>query len=97
MAFKDTLSSLKSKMQAMITTDSSAEQIEQINGMISELDSLDSDHTELVTSEAKLKEVVVNMVKTQGNGDKPADDSTGSKPKSIDECVAEIQRQKEGK
>ena len=97
MAFKDTLSSLKSKMQAMITTDSSAEQIEQINGMISELDSLDSDHTELVTSEAKLKEVVVNMVKTQGNGDKPADDSIGSKPKSIDECVAEIQRQKEGK
>lgn len=97
MAFKDTLSSLKSKMQAMISTESTAEQIEQINGMISELDSLDSDHTELVTSEAKLKEVVVNMVKTQGNGDKPADDSTGSKPKSIDECVAEIQKQKEGK
>lgn len=97
MAFKSTLDSLKVKLQAMVTTDSSAEQIEQINGMISELDSLETDHTQLVDSEAKLKEVVVRMVQTQGNGDKPADDSTGSKPKSIDECVAEIQAQKGGK
>lgn len=87
--FNEKLEALKKRIQAKIKADSTPEEIEEVNSMIADLDSLGSSHNELVTENAKFKDTIVRMVTTQGNSDKPADDSTGSKPKSIEECVAE--------
>lgn len=89
MTFKEKLDALKSKIQAKITAESIPEQIEEINGLIAEMDELEAFHNEVVTESAKLKDTIVRMVSNQGDGNKPGDDSTGSKPKTIEECVAE--------
>ena len=87
--FNEKLEALKKRIQGKIKADSTPEEIEEVNSMIADLDSLGSSHNELVTENAKFKDTIVRMVTTQGSSDKPGDDSTGSKPKSIEECVAE--------
>lgn len=89
MTFKEKFDALKGKIQAKITAESSPEQIEEINAIVGELDELEASHNEVVTESAKLKDTIVRMVSNQGDGNKPGDDSTGSKPKTIEECVAE--------
>ena len=89
MGFKETLEALKGKISAKITAESSQEEIDEINGFIADIDSLGASHEELVTEHAKAKDALVRMVTNQGDGNKPGDDSDGSKPKTIEECVAE--------
>ena len=89
MSFEETLKALKGKVSAKITAESSQEEIDEVNGFVAELDSLGESHEKLVTEHAKTKDALVRMVTNQGSGDKPRDDSDGSKPKSIEECVAE--------
>ena len=95
MNWKEQVESLKSKFSAKITSESSQEQIEELNSLIAEVDALDSAYNELEQEHAKTKTALVRMVVNQGSSDKPRDESSGSKPKTIEECVAEIQ--KEGK
>lgn len=89
MNFKETINSLKERFQARITAESTAEEIETYNGFIKDLEELDTSHDELVSEHAKTKDTLVRMVTNQGSVDKPVDASTGSNPKSIEECVKE--------
>lgn len=89
MTFKERLDALKGKIQAKINADSSPEEIQEVNEIVAEFDSLETSHNEVVTENAKFKDTIVRMVSTQGDGNKPKDDSDGSKPKTIEECVAE--------
>ena len=89
MTFKEQVEALKQKLSSKITADSTPEQTEEITGIITEIDALDSAHSELETEQAKTKSALVRMVVNQGSSDKPKDDTDGSKPKTIDECVAE--------
>ena len=89
MTFKEKLDALKGKFQAKIKAESTPEEIQEVNDLIAECDSLESSYNEVVTENAKFKDTIVRMVSTQGDGNKPGDDTTGSKPKSIEECVAE--------
>ena len=89
MTFKERLDALKGNLQAKIKAESTPEEIQEVNDLIAECDSLESSYNEVVTENAKFKDTIVRMVSTQGDGNKPGDDTTGSKPKSIEECVAE--------
>lgn len=89
MNWKEQVNSLKAKFQAKITAESSQEEIDEVNGLVAELDALDSAFNELSEEHAKTKTALVRMVVNQGSGDKPKDDTDGSKPKTIEECVAE--------
>lgn len=89
MAFKDDLQALRGKIQARITKDTPAEEIESLNGIIKDIDSLGASHEQLEIEHAKTKDTLVRMVTSQGNSDKPKDEVFGSKPKTIEECVAE--------
>ena len=89
MTFKEKINALKQRFQSKITETSTQEEIDAVNEAVSELDSLDTEHNQLLEEHAKTKEAVVRMVVNQGSGDKPRDDTDGSKPKSIEECVAE--------
>lgn len=96
MNWKDQVNALKAKFQSKVKEDSSQEEIDEINGLIAEVDALDTAYNELEQEHAKTKTALVRMVVNQGNGDKPKDDVDGSKPKTIEECVAE-ELQKGGK
>ena len=96
MNWKEQIDALKAKFQGKIKEDSSQEEIDEVNNLIIEVNALDSAYQELENEHAKTKSALVRMVVNQGSGDKPRDESNGSKPKTIEECVAEIQ-QKEGK
>ena len=89
MTFKEKFDALKGRLQAKINENSTPEEIQEWNDAIAELDSLETSHNEVVTENAKFKDTIVRMVTTQGNGDKPRDGADGSKPKTIEECVAE--------
>lgn len=89
MTFQEQITALKEKVKAKIKPESSEEEIQEINGLLAEMDSLETTHNELVTENAKFKDTIVRMVTNQGDGNKPGDDTDGSKPKTIEECVAE--------
>ena len=92
MTLKEQVQALKAKIQAKIKDDSTPEEIQEVNDIITELDSIDTTHDGLLQEHAKTKEALVRMVVNQGNSDKPRDDTDGSKPKTIEECVAEVQK-----
>ena len=89
MTFKEQLEALKGKFQAKINPESSAEEVQEINDLIAECDSLETSYNEVVTENAKFKDTIVRMVSNQGDGKQPGNDSGGSNPKTIEECVAE--------
>ena len=89
MTFKERLDALKGKFQAKIQAESSPEEIQEVNDLIAEMDSLDASYNEVVTENAKFKDTIVRMVSNQGDGKKPGNESGGSNPKTIEECVAE--------
>ena len=89
MTFKEMLEALKGKVSAKITAESTQEEIDEINGLVADIDSLGASHEELVSEHAKTKDALVRMVTNQGSSDKPKDDTDGSNPKTIEECVAE--------
>ena len=92
MTFKERLEALKTKIQARIKAESTPEEIEEINNLVAELDSLGGSYEELSQEHSKVKDTLVRMVTSQGNSDKPKDESNGSKPMTIEECVAEVQK-----
>lgn len=94
MNHKERIDALKSKFQARITAESTPEEIQAVNDIIAELDALENDHNEVVTENGKYKDAIARMVITQGDGKKPRDESSGSKPKTIEECIAEVQQDK---
>lgn len=97
MNFKERVEALKGEFNAKITQDTAPEEIEKVNQSNASLDSLVDDYNLIVEENAKLKDTIVRMVTTQGNGNKPQDDVDGSKPKSIEECIAEEMNKNGGK
>lgn len=95
MTFKEQVDALKAKISSRITDQSSQEEIDEVTGIVADIDALDSSYNELDQEHAKTKSALVRMVVNQGSSDQPKDESSGSKPKTIEECVAEVQ--KEGK
>lgn len=97
MNFKERVEALKGEFNAKINQDTTPEEVEKINKSNANLDSLVEDYNLVVTENAKLKDTIVRMVTTQGDGKQPQNDSTGSKPKSIEECIAEEMNKNGGK
>ena len=91
--WKEQVDSLKAKFTSKITAESSIEEIEAINADVAEIDALDTAHNEVITENAKLKDTIARLVSNEGSGDKPKDDTDGSKPLNIEECMAEIEKQ----
>ena len=89
MTFKERIEALKGTFQAQINENSTAEEIQSINDKSAELDSLETAYNEVVADNAKFKDTIVRMVTTQGDGKQPKDGSDESKPKTIEECIAE--------
>lgn len=93
MSFKESMESLRAKLMAQIKPESSQEEIDAINGMVTELDDMGKEHDGLVGENAKFKDTIVRMVTTQGDDKTPPDDSQGSKPKSMEQFIEDFAKE----
>ena len=91
MTIQERIASLKAKIKAKIKPESTQEELDEINGLMTELDEVEKDHNVVVTENAKFKDTIVQMVLKTGDGKQPEDESGGSKPKTIEECIAEVE------
>ena len=86
---QEQIASLKERFSKKITSESSADELAENQEINAELDEVEKTHNAVMDENAKLKATIVRMALNTGNGDKPGDESGGSKPKTIEECVAE--------
>ena len=84
-------------MKSQIKPESSEEELTRLNGISAKLDELETDYNSVVTENAKFKDTIVKMVTTEGNSDKPKDETGDDKPKTIEEIVAEELNKQGGK
>ena len=97
MSIKERLDSLREKAKSKIKPESTQEEIDEANSIIAELDAIETEHNEVLSTSAKYKDTIVNMVLKNGDGKAPVDDSEGSKPKSMDEFLTDFEKEhKEG-
>lgn len=96
MTYQEKVSALKDKLQAKIKSESTPEEIAEVNSLLEEIDGLASEFETLSQEHAKTKDSLVRMVVNQGNSDKPKEELEGSKPRSFEEIIAD-ELKKEGK
>lgn len=89
MTFKELIASLRENVKSTITAESTEEEIKAVNSKIADFDELESAYNKVVDENAKFKDTIVRMVTTQGDSKQPEDGSDGSKPKTIEQCIAE--------
>lgn len=97
MTFKERLEALRAEVKSQIKPESSEEELTRLNGISAKLDELETDYNSVVTENAKFKDTIVKMVTTEGNSDKPKDETGDDKPKTIEEIVAEELNKQGGK
>ena len=96
MTIQERLNALKEKIKSKIKDDSTPEELEELKGMLTELDEVETEHNKVVEVNAKYKDTIVGMVLNQGNGKAPGNPSDEeSKPKSMDELLAEFEAKQE--
>lgn len=90
MTLKERLDSLREKAKSRIKPESTQEEIDEVNGIISTLDEIEKEHNEVVAVSAKYKDTIVKMVLNQGDGKTPDEDPDGGKPKDMNEFLADF-------
>ena len=93
MSFKEQLDSLRNRAKARIKADSPQEEIDDINAILADLDTIENDYNSLSQENAKFKDKIVNMVLNEGNDKTPPDDSSGSKPKSMEQFISDFEKE----
>lgn len=87
---KDLIKGIKDKMLGTLTKESSKEQIDFVNGIITELDSVDGEAETLIKEKQDVTELYVKAMKGSGTATEVDDGADGgSKPKTFEECLDE--------
>ena len=95
MTFKEKLSQLREQAKSkMVKEDSSAEEIQAYTDYENSLNGLEEDYNKEVEEKAKLKDTIVRLVSSQGDGKAPKEESGESKPRTFEEIIAERQAKK---
>ena len=91
--FKEVLQRVKDMIKPLLVKeDSTPEEISSYANLEKDLDSLQTQHDIVIGVNANLQESIIHVVKNQGSSDKPQDGASGSNPKTIEECIAEVQK-----
>lgn len=95
MTFKEKVSQLKELAKSkMVKEDSSAEEIQAYTDYENSLNGLEEEYNKELEEKAKLKDTIVRLVSNQGDGKKPQEESGESKPRTLEEIIAEKQAEK---
>lgn len=93
MTIKERLDSLRNKFKEKIKPESTPEELEELNGLVSELDEIETDYNQLSEEHGKFKDTIVRMVLNQGDGKKPAPASEESKPRSMEQFISDFENE----
>ena len=93
MSFKEQLDSMRAKVKKYMKPESSKEELEELNGILADLDNVEKDYNSLSQEKDKYKEKIINMVLNEGNDDIPPDDENGRKPKSMEEFINDFEKE----
>ena len=92
MTFKERLDSLREKVKGKIKPESSAEELDEYNGILAELDEIEKDHDGVLTENTKFKDTIVRMALTQGDDNTPPSDPAGNKPRSMEQFIEDFKK-----
>ena len=93
MTIKERLDSLRNKIKEKIKPESTPEELEELNGFVSELDEIETDYNKLSEEHGKFKDAIVRMVTNQGDGKKPAPASEESKPRGMEQFISDFENE----
>ena len=93
MSFKEQLDSLRNKVKGHIKPESAQEELDELNGMLADIDNVEKEYDSLSQENAKFKDKIVNMVLNQGDDKPPREDHNGSKPRSIEEFINNFEKE----
>ena len=98
MTFKEKVSQLKEQAKSkMVKEDSSAEEIQAYTDYENSLNELETEYNNEVQEKQKLKDTIVRLVSNQGDGKAPKEESGESKPRTLEEIIADKQKANENK
>ena len=92
MTLKERLDSLRAKVKAKIKPETSAEELDELNGILGELDEIENEHNNVITENTKFKDTIVRMALTQGDGKTP-DEPEGSNPTDMNQFLAKFEQE----
>lgn len=96
MNFKEQLEALKTRINGMITKDSSTEQVKAYGELKEEVEKLGQSHEELVKEHSELKDLYIQSVKNYGTSDKPVNEP--NKGTTFEEIMSDMENEsKKGK
>ena len=93
MTIKERLDSLRNKFKEKIKPESTPEELEELNGLVSELDEIETDYNKLSEEHGKFKDTIIRMALNQGDGKKPAPASEDSKPRSMEQFISDFENE----
>ena len=93
MTIKERLDSLRAKIKSKIKPETTQEDLEEYNGLLSELDEIETSYNSLSEEHGKFKDTIVRMVLNQGDGKKPAPESEDSKPRSMEQFISDFENE----
>ena len=92
MTLKERLDSLREKVKGKIKPESSAEELDEYNGLLAEIDEIEKEHNNVVTENTKFKDTIVRMALTQGDDNTPPSDPAGNKPRSMEQFIEDFKK-----
>ena len=85
---------LKDLVKGLINDSTTTEQVEQIGGIVQEIDNMEKEYTDLLNKHEELRKKYIAAVKDSTFKEKPKDEE--QKPLSLEECISEeIEKRKD--
>lgn len=88
---QELLANLKSTIQGTLSKDSSKEDIDRVNGLTAQIDSISQEADTIIKDKSDITELYVEAMKHQGSKEVVNDGASDAedKPKSLEECIQE--------
>lgn len=91
MNFNERLNQLKESAKSkLVKADATPEELEEANKFIKEFDDLESEYSKVVEDKQKLTNLVVDMVKNEGNAKVPPSEDGNKTPRTMEQICADL-------
>lgn len=90
--FLELIDTISKQAKAKLNSSSSEEEINAVNDLTKNLDELKKEHENLEAENGRLKDKIIESIRSVGSSEPPADDK---KEKSLEEIIASVANQKQ--
>lgn len=90
--FLELIDTISKNAKAKLNSSSSEEEINAVNDLTKNLDELKKEHESLEAENGRLKDKIIESIRSVGSGEPPADEK---QEKSLEEIIASVAKQKQ--